>query len=415
MKRLPLVVFAMILGVSQNGRPTNAQEYAETDYGKRVAAFRTLERAIFEKQIEREGLLRVADELDRQKARPRAEAALIVPRYDEFTKTHQTAHELRVAMLTPVATLAAEANITALCQQLEVAQRKMVAEFQGQRKRNNQARQGTRRRGVPAKANRRLQSVIRQQKQTKQAYDAALQRITDQLNLLLGIAATGGPGGVLDTSGIQLHGDITRFLYVDLPRRERGRNWVEQQARYALLDSAQERVALRDEHRDRAEALRLEVDQMIEEATALVSGPAAGDDLQELADLLQQEVVKPDVDLRFELTRPETVVVSYPPYKSVTPLPRRLSFCGRVGDQEFLLKLSPALTLEEIHPPEWALKAADSYPFIHSGGKISLWVGEFHLEVTPNNDAARQAGPGTRDNVLQWIEDSLDLAALGAL
>ncbi len=82
---------------------------------------------------------------------------------------------------------------------------------------------------------------------------------------------------------------------------------------------------------------------------------------------------------------------------------------------EFEGILSPSLTLEETHAPQWALKYKDKYPVVHSAGVLSLWVGEFHIIITPKNDLARQASPGSRSNMLQWFDDTLRLDRLASL
>ena len=393
MFRLSLVLTTLLTTLLLSVRPTFAQQFSDTAYAKRVLAFRQLEREILDKQIESEGMLRVAGELQRLKPRPRSEAQLMVPRYDDFTQTMLQARQQDKEIMAVIATLQSSADVAALRQKLEIAKRSMELDFKKQQSQNANLRKGQRRKGTKAKDNQRLQLVIQQQKLAKQAYDYRLNIIAEQLRSLRGIEAAGAPGSERDSAGDRLHHLMTNFEFVVTPSREKGREWVEKQAVYARLDSTEQRVVKRDAYQKNSEALQREVDQLIDEAANLVSGNAAGDDLQQLANLLQQQIVNPAAAVHIELTAPNTDSVSHAPGKSISTLRQRMTFNGKFQGMEFTATLSPALTLEEVHAPQWALKFKDKYPMVHSGGVLSLWVGQFYIAISPSNDAARQASP----------------------
>ncbi len=414
MKQFFFVAVAMIAYNALVYRPAAAQTYAATEYAKRIKAVRQLDREILQKHIEAEGMLRVAGELQRKKPRPRPEAQMIVARYDDFTKTLVDTRQQEAQIMAAIATIDSSADVAELRRELEIAKRTMELRFKKQQVANAQLRKSKRQRGTKAKDNRRLQSVIEQQKQAKQAYDAKLKVIAEQLKLLRTIDSGGGPGGEQDTAGAQLHSTLTNFEFVIKPQREQGRSWVEKQVEYALLDSVDQRVRMRDDFRNQAETIRQEVDLLTDRANKLLSGPAAADDLRQLANLVQGQTVNPAANVNIALTAPGTDSVSYAP-KGLTVLRQNMAFSGRAGDMQFEAILSPSLTLEETHAPQWALKYKDKYPFVHSAGVLSLWVGEFHIIITPKNDLARQASPGNRSNMLQWIDDTLRLDQLAAL
>ena len=415
MFRLSLVLTTLLTSLLLSGRPTFAQQFSDTAYGKRVLAFRQLERDILDKQIESDGMLRVAGELQRLKPRSRSEAQQMVPRYDDFTQTIQQARQQDKEIMAMIATLQSSADVVVLRQKLEIAKRSTELDFKKQQTQNASLRKGQRRKGSKAKGNQRLQLVIQQQKLAKQAYDYRLNIIAEQLKSLRGIESAGAPGGEQDSAGSHLHQLMTNFEFVVMPSREQGREWTKKQAVCARLDSAEQRVVKRDAYRKKADVLQREVDQLIDKAEKLISGNAAGDDLRQLASLLEQQFVNPAAAVDIELTAPRTDSVSHAPGKGISTLRQRMTFDGTFQGMGFTATLSPALTLEEVHAPQWALKFKDKYPMVHSGGVLSLWAGQFYIAISPNNDAGRQAGPGNRSIMLQWIDDTLKLDEVAAL
>lgn len=391
-----------------------AQRYSESPYAKRVMAVQTLDRDVRQKRFEAKGMLRAADELQRKKPRSQADAQMIVTRYDEHTRTLIRASRHDTQVLVKIATIGSETDVAQLRQELEIEKRSMELQFQKQQAARAQLRKSQRQRGTKARNNRPLQAVIEQQKQAKQAFDEALKVTTEQLNTLRTIESAGGPGGKYDTAGNQLHSKLTRFEFDVQLQRQVERPWVEKQAEYALLENVEERVRLRDALRTQAAKLRQQADRLNEEAATLLSGPTAADDLRQLANLVRERVVRPTAKVSIELTAPSNASVSYAP-TGIAVVRQKLAFNGRIENNEFELTLSPSLTLEETHAPKWASKFKGKYPFVHSAGELSLWVGGFHMTIRPANGLTRRVDPDTQTLMLQWVDDTVRLDQLATL